>query len=63
MDYTVIGDTVNTAARFQDAAKANQIIISEVCYNQVKEAIKEHKLGDIQLKNKSESITVYEVIE
>jgi class 3 adenylate cyclase len=63
LDYTVIGDTVNTAARFQDAAKANQIIISEDCYNQVKEAFKCHKLGDIQLKNKSESITVYEVIE
>jgi class 3 adenylate cyclase/AmiR/NasT family two-component response regulator len=40
LDYTVIGDTVNTAARFQDAAKANQIIISETCYNQVKEAFK-----------------------
>lgn len=63
LDYTFIGDTVNTAARFQDAAKANQIIISEDCYNQVKEAFKCHKLGDIQLKNKSESITVYEVIE
>ncbi|MCB0388949.1 MAG: response regulator, partial [Winogradskyella sp.] len=51
LDYTVIGDTVNTAARFQDAAKANQIIISEDCYNQVKEAFKCHKVGDIQLKN------------
>lgn len=63
LDYTVIGDTVNTAARFQDAAKANQIIISEDCYNQVKEAFKCRKLGDIQLKNKSENITVYEVLE
>ena len=38
LDYTVIGDTVNTAARLQDAAKPDQIIICESCYLQVKEA-------------------------
>jgi adenylate cyclase len=38
LDYTVIGATVNTAARLQDAAKENQIIISEDCYEQVKES-------------------------
>jgi len=63
LDYTVIGDTVNTAARFQDAAKENQIIISEDCYNEVKEAFKCKKIGKIELKNKAEAITVYEVIE
>ena len=63
LDYTVIGDTVNTAARLQDAANENQIIISEDCYNEVKEAFKCKKIGDIELKNKAESITVYEVIE
>ena len=40
LDYTVIGDTVNTAARLQDAAEENQIIISESCYDMVKEAFK-----------------------
>ncbi len=63
LDYTVIGDTVNTAARFQDAAKENQIIISESCYNEVKEAFKCEKIGSIKLKNKAETITVYEVLE
>lgn len=38
LDYTVIGDTVNTAARLQDAAAENQIIICEACYEKVKEA-------------------------
>lgn len=63
LDYTVIGDTVNIAARLQDAAKENQIIITEACYNQVKEAFKCRKIGDIHLKNKSKNITVYEVLE
>ncbi|WP_432410501.1 adenylate/guanylate cyclase domain-containing protein [Rasiella sp. SM2506] len=63
LDYTVIGDTVNTAARLQDAAKENQIIISEDCYQQVKESFKCEKVGDISLKNKAKPITIYQVIE
>ncbi|MAP55209.1 adenylate/guanylate cyclase domain-containing response regulator [Altibacter sp.] len=63
LDYTVIGDTVNTAARLQDAAKENQIVICEKCYNTVKEAFKCKKIGSISVKNKAEPITVYEVLE
>lgn len=63
LDYTVIGDTVNTAARLQDAAKENQIIISEDCYKQVKESFKCEKVGSINLKNKANPLTIYQVIE
>jgi class 3 adenylate cyclase len=63
LDYTVIGDTVNTAARLQDEAKPNQIIIGESCYNSVKEAFKCKKLDSIKVKNKAEPLTVYEVLE
>ncbi|MDC7999531.1 adenylate/guanylate cyclase domain-containing protein [Aequorivita todarodis] len=63
LDYTVIGDTVNTAARFQDAAKPNQIIIGESCYHKVKEAFKCKKLDSITVKNKAEPLSVYEVLE
>ncbi len=63
LDYTVIGDTVNTAARLQDAAKENQIIISEDCYEKVKESFKCEKLGSIKLKNKANPITIYQVID
>ena len=63
LDYTVIGDTVNTAARLQDAAKENQIIICEGCYEQVKEAFKCENLGNITMKNKAKPLTVYNVLE
>ena len=63
LDYTVIGDTVNTAARLQDAAKENQIVISENCYDTVKEAFKCKKIGSINMKNKAEPLMVYEVLE
>ena len=63
LDYTVIGDIVNTAARLQDAAKENQILITEYCYQQVKESFPCKKLESIHLKNKAEAVVVYEVLE
>jgi class 3 adenylate cyclase/AmiR/NasT family two-component response regulator len=63
LDYTVIGDTVNIAARLQDAAKENQIIICETCYEQVKESFHCEKVGIINMKNKAHPVTIYEVKE
>jgi class 3 adenylate cyclase/FixJ family two-component response regulator len=63
LDYTVIGDTVNTASRLQDAAKENQIVICEGCYEKVKEAFRCKKLGSITMKNKAQPLEVYEVLE
>lgn len=63
LDYTVIGDTVNTASRLQDAAKENQIVITETCYEKVKESFKCRKIGEIEMKNKAKPVTVYEVLE
>ncbi|MBZ0327938.1 MAG: response regulator [Altibacter sp.] len=63
LDYTVIGDTVNTAARLQDAARENQIIICETCYEKVKESFHCEKVGVINLKNKVHPLTIYEVKE
>jgi adenylate cyclase len=62
-DYTVIGDTVNTAARFQDLAKENQIIIGQFCYDIVKESFNISKIGDVVVKNKAKPLTIYEVLE
>ena len=63
LDYTVIGDTVNIAARLEHAAIENQILISENCHQQVKESFVCNKIGDIHMKNKAEPLTVYEVLE
>lgn len=63
LDYTVIGDTVNTAARLQDAATENQIVICESCYEKVKEAFQCKKIGGISVKNKTKPLTIYEVLE
>lgn len=63
LDYTVIGDVVNTAQRLESAAKPGQIIISESSFEKVKEYFKCEKVGEVNLKNKSNAMVIYEVIE
>lgn len=63
LDYTVIGDTVNTAQRLQAAAKENQIMINEDCFEKVKESFNCKKVGLVNLKNKTNPVTVYEVMD
>jgi adenylate cyclase len=62
MDYTVIGDTVNTAARLESNASKGQIIISDAVYQQVKNRVTVNDLGEIMVKNKKDGIHIYEVI-
>ena len=63
LDYTVIGDVVNTAQRLQTVAKEGQIIINESSYEKVKESFNCKKVGEVSLKNKSNPMIIYEVLD
>ena len=63
LDYTVIGDTVNTAQRLQSTASARKIIISQAAYEKVKESFNCVKVGEANLKNKSTPAIIYEVLD
>jgi len=63
LDYTVIGDAVNTAQRLQSVAKDGQIVITDMAYQKVKEFFTCSKVGELNLKHKSQPVVVYEVLE
>lgn len=62
LDYTVIGDTVNTAQRLQGKAGQSQIVITEESYEKVKQSFKCNKIGTAILKNKEAEVVLYEVL-
>jgi adenylate cyclase len=69
LNYTVMGDPVNLAARLQmitrEYDKPGQpcrLIISHHTYGQVKEQFKVRPLGEVVLKGKTVPTAIYEVL-
>jgi adenylate cyclase len=64
MDYTAIGDTVNTASRLEGVNKVFQtsIIISESTYDLVKEEFLCRELDLLTLKGKNKPSKIYELV-
>ena len=62
MDYTVIGDCVNMAARFQQAAHGGEILIGETTYQNLRGEFHTQKKGRIKLKNKAKPVLCYKVL-
>jgi adenylate cyclase len=62
MSYSVIGDTVNTAARLCSAAKEREIIISENTYEAIKDEFNVRALDPIKVKGKAAELQVFSVL-
>jgi adenylate cyclase len=62
MNYTVIGDDVNIAARLYNLAKGGQIIISESTYEEVKDYFDFNELEPVTVKGKSAPLRTFEVL-
>ncbi len=64
-DYTMMGDTVNLAARFESGQKiyGTGIMVNEAIYNEVKDQVESRRLDYIQVMGKEEPATAYEILE
>ena len=62
VDYTVLGNTVNIAARLEEFAEPGQIVIGETTQEAVKDLIPTEHLGDVALKGLSRKIAVFRVM-
>jgi adenylate cyclase len=62
LEYTAIGDSVNTTKRLQENAGKNQIVISGVAYERVKDRINVAEMEPMTLKGKREPVPVYEIL-
>lgn len=56
MDYTVIGDCVNVASRFQEVAKGGEIVIGDKTHLRSNGKFSVTKAVDLNLKNKSHPV-------
>ncbi|KAI8621866.1 nucleotide cyclase [Chytriomyces sp. MP71] len=62
LEYTCIGDAVNTASRLCDAAAKDQVLISEDTYQRVKQWVKVEPVGPKKFKGKVNEVMTYQVL-
>ncbi|MFH1169378.1 MAG: adenylate/guanylate cyclase domain-containing protein, partial [Chloroflexota bacterium] len=61
LEYSVIGDAVNTAARLADAAPGGRIWIGADTFAQIKDSVTARLLAPLTVKGKQEPLEAYEV--
>ena len=65
MDYTMIGDGVNLAARLESACKkySSRILISDNTFKNLHGTYRIRDIDDVVVKGKSEAVRIYEVLD
>ena len=64
MSYTIIGDTVNTAARLMQMAQADEVLVAATLYESIRPLVppgRAQARGEVALRGKSEAVGVYSV--
>jgi class 3 adenylate cyclase len=64
MSYTIIGDTVNTAARLMQMAQADEVLVAATLYESIRALVppgRAQARGEVALRGKSEAVGVYSV--
>ena len=62
LDYTVIGDTVNTASRICGVAEAGDVVVTEECAAAVGDLFRIAPLPPLKVKGKRELLKIFQVL-
>jgi len=63
MDYTVIGDTVNVAARLEQMAEGGIILVGETTRQKLPPGMRAVEKGEIKVRNRADPVKCYAVID
>jgi adenylate cyclase len=65
MDFTIIGDGVNLAARLESACKqyGAQILISEFTHGKLKSTYRSREVDLVVVKGKTQPVAIYEILD
>jgi len=61
LEYTAIGDSINTTKRIQENSAKNQILLSREAYERVQKQIDAKPFTPLTVKGKTHPLDVYEV--
>ncbi len=61
-DYTVLGDTVNVAARLQGAAASGENLVTQGTYDHIESHFPNAPLRELKLKGKNEPVLARVII-
>ena len=59
----VTGDTVNTAARLEQAAPTSEVLLGETTYRLVRHAVEVEPVEPLELKGKADRVPAYRLVE
>jgi tetratricopeptide (TPR) repeat protein len=62
-DYTVMGDTVNTAARLMGAAPRGSVLVGEETHRATQRLVSYREIGPIDMRGKEHPVAAWEALE